>query len=143
MLDQESPAPSEKYKIAVVLREDLLLWQQFNVTAFVISGVCSEPGVHGAPYVDASGQQYLPMFREPVLTFSSSLEGLRRIADRARLRNVKTSIFTDELFSTYTDEDNRNAVSLYSSDALNIAGMAFRCPRNTADKLLKGYRLMA
>lgn len=56
-------------KIAVVLRDDLAGWQKTNVTAFVVSGIAGTvPGVVGEPYRDASGNEYLPMFVQPVRT---------------------------------------------------------------------------
>ena len=48
-------------KIAVVLRDDLAVWQKTNVTAFLVSGIAGTvPGVVGAPYTDGSGNEYLP-----------------------------------------------------------------------------------
>ena len=58
-------------KIAIVLRDDLAVWQKANVTAFLVSGIAgTDPATVGAPYADASGNRYLPMFREPVLVLS-------------------------------------------------------------------------
>ena len=55
-------------KIAVVVREDLAVWQKLNVTAFLGSGVArAGEGLLGEPYQDASGNAYLPMLREPVV----------------------------------------------------------------------------
>ena len=55
-------------KIAVVLRGDLAVWQKTNVTAFLVSGIAGTvPDVVGQPYRDASGNEYLPMFVQPVL----------------------------------------------------------------------------
>jgi hypothetical protein len=66
-------------KIAAVLRSDLAGWQRTNVTAFLVSGIASTgPGVVGEPYADASGNRYLPMFRQPVLVFEADPDGIRR-----------------------------------------------------------------
>ncbi|MFJ5300876.1 DUF2000 family protein [Pseudomonas sp. NPDC088368] len=143
MTEMDSLEPAVKYKIAVVLREDLQGWQKLNVTAFLVSGITAGAMVQGLTYYDKSGYKYLPMFQEPVMTYSAPLEGLRSIADRARVRDIPFAIFTDELFLTYDDEANRQAVSAFYSEDLNLAGLAFRCPRNAADKLLKGYKLMS
>ena len=49
-------------KIAVVLLDDLAVWQKANVTAFLVSGIAGTVGgVVGEPYRDASGNEYLPM----------------------------------------------------------------------------------
>ena len=43
-------------KIAVVLREDLAVWQKTNVAAFLVSGIAgTDPATVGEPYEDASG----------------------------------------------------------------------------------------
>jgi hypothetical protein len=53
-------------KIAVVLRDDLAVWQKTNVTAFLVSGIAGTVACAvGEPYHDASGNEYLPMFVHP------------------------------------------------------------------------------
>src|SRR5258708_10240488 len=50
-------------KIAVLLRDDLEVWQRLNVTSFLVSGIGQRcPEVIGEPYADADGTEYLPMF---------------------------------------------------------------------------------
>jgi hypothetical protein len=59
---------SSTRKFAVVLRDDLAVWQKTNVTAFLVSGIAATvPAVVGEPYRDASGNEYLPMLVQPVL----------------------------------------------------------------------------
>jgi hypothetical protein len=141
MDEYEDNSNPTRYKIAVVLRDNLLVWEKLNVTAFLVSGVAAIGAVQGFTYYDKSGYKYLPMFCEPVMAYATSLEGLRTIADRARIRDVPLAIFTDELFSTFDDDANREAVSAFYSEDLKLAGVAFRCAKNVADKLLKGYKL--
>jgi hypothetical protein len=129
-------------KIAVVLREDLEQWKRLNVVAFTISGVASQAGVVGEPYRDRSGYGYLPMFNEPVLVFGASHDELKRTADRARSRGVAFSLFTEELFSTFNDVDNRKAVAAVPTEDLALVGVAFRCERKAADRVLKGLKLL-
>ncbi|WP_051334949.1 DUF2000 domain-containing protein [Bradyrhizobium sp. Ai1a-2] len=129
-------------KIAIVLRDDLEPWQRLNVAAFTISGVAAMPGVVGVKYRDASGAIYLPMFREPVLVFGARADEMQRTADRARSRGVPFSVFTEQLFSTFNDEDNRAAVEAVATPDLAIVGLAFRCERKAADKILKGLKLL-
>ena len=70
-------------KIAVLLRDDLEVWQRLNVTAFLVSGIGQRsPEVIGEPYADADGTEYLPMFRQPVLVFEGGKETLAQ-ASRA------------------------------------------------------------
>jgi len=129
-------------KIAVVLREDLAVWQKLNMTAFLVSGVAgADPDTIGEPYEDADGHRYLPMFRQPVLIFAADAGQLRRAYDRLRERGLRFSVFTDELFATGNDGDNRAAVKAVRSEDLRLAGLAVRGERKLIDKALKGLSL--
>lgn len=126
-------------KIAVLLRDDLEGWQRLNVTAFLVSGVAgSDPELIGAPYEDADGTGYLPMFRQPVLVFSGSKETLTRAHAKALDRGLRFAIFTRDLFATGNDEDNRAAVRSVPRDQLDLVGIAMHGPKNIVDKILKG-----
>ncbi|TCV95269.1 DUF2000 domain-containing protein [Biostraticola tofi] len=142
MTESESQPALPRMRITVVLREDLEPWQRLNVTAFTISGVAINEEALGETYHDASGKQYLPMFRDPVLVFGASAETIKRTAERARSRGVAFSVFTRELFDTFNDDDNRAAVAAVATEDLDIVGLAFRAGRNTADKVLKGLKLL-
>ena len=129
-------------KIAVVVRADLPVWQKLNVTAFTVSGIAGTvDGAVGEPYRDASGILYLPMFRQPVRVFAADADKLRLVYERARRREVVLSVFTEELFGTTHDEDNRAAVAAVPSEQLRLVGLAFRAENKTADKVLKGVPL--
>src|SRR5690606_5348874 len=75
------------------------------------------PEVVGLPYRDGSGNEYLPMIRRPV------------------------PVYTEELFKTSDDEDNRAAVAAVPADELRLAGICVSGPRNAVDKALKGLPL--
>jgi len=129
-------------KIAVVVRENLAVWQKLNMAAFLVSGVAArQPDTVGDNYADASGNLYLPMFRQPVLVFVGAGEVIRGAYDRAMDLGVKLTIFTEELFRTGNDHDNRAAVRSVPRDGLRLAGMAFHTDRKLADKILKGLSL--
>jgi hypothetical protein len=99
-------------KIAVVLRDDLAGWQKTNVTAFLVSGIAGTvSGVVGEPYRDASGNEYLPMFVQPVFVYEADAPALRRAFERAMSRGVVPAVYTRELFETNHDEANRAAVA--------------------------------
>jgi hypothetical protein len=124
-------------KIAVVLRVDLAPWQSINVTAFLVSGIAGTvPGVVGEPYRDASQQEYLPMFVQPVLVYEADGPALRRAYDRALSRGVKPAVYTSELFTTDHDDANRAAVAAVASEELDLVGIAFRAERKTVDKVV-------
>src|SRR5215469_1383402 len=116
-------------KIAVLLREDLEVWQRLNVTAFLVSGIPQRaPEVIGEPYADGDGTEYLPMFRQPVLVFEASKEVLTTCHERAVRRGVAVSVFTADLFATGNDRDNRAAVRAVGRADLDLVGMAVYGP---------------
>jgi hypothetical protein len=124
-------------KIAVVLRDDLAGWQKTNVTAFLVSGIAGTvPDVVGQPYRDASGNEYLPMFVQPVLVYEADGLGLRRAFDRAISRGVTPAIYTRELFTTDHDEANRAVVASVAAQELDLVGIALRAERKTVDKIV-------
>jgi len=129
-------------KIAVLLRDDLAVWQRLNITSFLVSGIGSHcPEVIGEPYADADGTDYLPMFRQPVLVFEASKEMLAKSHERAVSRGVALSVFTADLFSTGNDRDNRAAVRVVNRANLDLVGIAMYGPRTGVDKTLKGARM--
>jgi hypothetical protein len=131
-------------KLAVVLRDDLAVWQKTNVTAFLVSGIAgTAPGVVGEPYRDASGNEYLPMFVQPVLVYEADGPALRRAYERAMRRGVKVAVYTHELFETNHDAANRAAVAVVPADELDLVGIAFRAERKTFDKVVDRLRLHA
>jgi hypothetical protein len=140
MTDQD--APRFGTKIAVVLRADLPVWQQLNMTAFLASGVAAGTlEAIGENYADADGTKYLPMFGQPVLVFQAGTAELTRTLDRAIARNIMPAIFTTELFNTGHDVANRAAVAAVPRADLNLAGLALHGPRRDVDKITKGLRL--
>ncbi|MFC7532854.1 DUF2000 family protein [Actinoplanes sp. GCM10030250] len=134
------PAPLRfATKIAVLLRDDLLVWQRLNVTAFLVSGISSaSPELIGEPYQDAGDVTYLPMFRQPVLVLEAGKELLTAAHTRALGRDVSISVFTSDLFTTGNDADNRAAVRAVPTTALDLVGLAVHGPRNLVDKITKG-----
>jgi hypothetical protein len=129
-------------KIAVVLRDDLEVWQRLNVTAFLASGIgWRAPEVIGEPYADADGTEYLPMFRQPVLVYAGSKETLTAAHERAVGRGLTVSLFTADLFATGNDRDNRAAVRAVRATDFDLVGLAVYGPRNAVDKVTKGARL--
>jgi hypothetical protein len=125
-------------KIALVLRDDLEAWQRANVTAFLVSGIAgSDPSSVGEPYVDGSGNRYLPMFRQPILVFMGDAAAVRRAYERAMQRGVEElAIYTYELFATPHDEANRAAVAAVPAEDLDLVGIALRADRKAVDKVV-------
>jgi len=128
-------------KLAVVLRDDLAVWQKTNVTAFLVSGIAaSKPGVVGEPYRDGSGNEYLPMFVQPVLVYEADAAALRRAYERAMSREVELAVYTQELFETGHDEAKRAAVAAIPADELDLVGIALRADRKVVDKVVDRLR---
>ncbi|GHJ28771.1 hypothetical protein TPA0910_32040 [Streptomyces hygroscopicus subsp. sporocinereus] len=136
-------------KIAVIVRTDLADWQKLNVTAFLASGLAhatdeivgNTSEIVGKPYEDASGNTYLPMFREPVLVHGADAPALARARARALARSLPTALFTEDLFRTGNEDDNRAAVRAVEADALNLVGLGIYGPRSQVDKVTKGLKL--
>ena len=128
-------------KVAVVLLDDLEVWQKTNVTAFLVSGIAGTvPGVVGEPYRDASGNEYLPMFVQPVLVYAADSDALRRAYERAMNRGVTPAVYTRDLFETNHDDANRAAVAVVAANDLDLVGIAFRAERKTVDKIVDRLR---
>lgn len=138
MESASSPPP----KLAVVVRDDLAPWQELNVTAFLVSGIGTQrPDVIGEPYRDASGATYLPMFGHPVLVYAASAAGIARAFGRASARGLDLAVYTDDLFATSNDVDNRAQVRAVATEDLKLAGFAVVGPRRDVDKALDKLRL--
>jgi len=128
-------------KIAVVLSEDLPVWQKANVTAFLVSGIAgTEPETIGEPYEDGSGNRYLPMFRQPVLIFAADAAGMRRAYERALERGIELAVYTRELFATGHDAANRAAVAEVTADELDLVGIAMWADKKLVDRVLDKLR---
>ena len=79
-------------KIAVVVREDLEVWQKLNVTAFTISGIAGTQEVMGKEYEDGSSRKYLPMIMQPILIFSAGRDEIRTVYAKAVSRDTSSSM---------------------------------------------------
>lgn len=129
-------------KIAVAVRDDLAVWQKLNVTAFLSSGIASGvDGLTGKPYEDGDGNEYLALFRQPVVVYAASAQTLSAACERARSRGLPIAIYTEDMFVTGNDDDNRAAVRAVSAAEARYAGIAVHGPRNAVDKIFKGAAL--
>ncbi|TFV65682.1 UNVERIFIED_ORG: DUF2000 domain-containing protein [Bacillus sp. AZ43] len=138
----EEVGPPWPTKIAVVLREGLLPWQELNVTAFLGSAIAAAvPELVGRPYEDADGTRYLAMFRQPVLVLTAPGDVLATVRRRALERGLPTALFTADLFTTGGDAENRAAVRAVRGADLDLVGIALHGPKNAVDKVVKGSRM--
>ena len=129
-------------RLVVVLDDSLETWQKANVTAFLVSGIAAtDPATVGEPYEDASGNRYLPMFRQPVRVLATDGSGLRRAYERAMERGIdRLAIFTRELFTTAHDEANRAAVGAVPAHELDLVGLALHAEQKVVAKVTDKLR---
>ncbi len=126
-------------KIAVVLADGLLPWQELNVTAFLASGIAAAyPGAVGEPYADADGQTYLPLLGQPVVVLTASGHVLAQVRERATRRELALAVYTRDMFLTGHDEANREVVAAVAGADLDLVGLALLGSRNAVDKVVKG-----
>lgn len=129
-------------KVVVVLRDDLLPWQELNVTAFLMSGIAtSAEDLVGQNYRDGDGNDYLPMLRQPVLVMSADAEVLAKARMKALGRGMPLAVYTEDLFATGHDAANRAAVAAVAAEDLNLVGIAVRGAKNAVDRAVKGARM--
>jgi hypothetical protein len=129
-------------KIAIAVLADLPVWQQLNVTAFLASGIAAASSdIIGKAYEDGDGNSYLQLFRQPVVVHAATAEQLAAVHQKALARELPMAIYTQDMFATGNDDDNRAAVRAVRAAGLRFAGIAVHGPRNAIDKVLKGVPL--
>ena len=127
-------------KIAIVLRDDLAVWQKLNVTAFLTSGIIgATEGLLGAPYEDAAGNTYNPLAIQPMIVLSADADTVGAIYRRAMERRVRLSLYIEDMFKTGHDADNRAAVRAVAAEEMALVGLAVYGPKNAVDKIFKGF----
>lgn len=129
-------------KISIVIRNDLATWQKLNVVAFLSSAIAARyPDAIGQTYRDADGQAYLPILGQPVLILAGSGEALAKGHRRALERGLDLAVYSEGMFRTGTDVDNRAVVAELPTAELDLVGIATRGDRKEVDKALKGLKL--
>lgn len=129
-------------KIAIVIREDLMVWQKLNVTAFLMSGVVgSTPGLIGQAYEDAAGNLYNPLSIQPVIVLAADQATLNNIHRRALERGVRTALYIEEMFSTGHDEANRAVFKQFAPENAKVVGLSLRDDKKIVDKITKGAKM--
>ncbi len=76
-----------------------------------------------------------------MLVYTGHGELLGTVRERAVARGLPTAIYTEDMFATGHDDDNRAVVRAVEADQLNLAGIAVYGPRNVVDKVCKGLAL--
>jgi hypothetical protein len=131
-------------KIAIVVREDLAVWQKLNVTAFLTSGVVgADAALLGERYEDAAGNLYNPLVGQPIIVLAADGETMRAIHRRALERGARLSLYIEDMFATGHDAANRAAVKRCGPGAMNVVGLALREEKKIVDKITRGAKMHA
>lgn len=129
-------------KIALVLREDLAVWQKLNVTAFLATGIVGQtPGVIGEPFVDRAGNRYNALSIQPIIVLSADEHTLSQIHRRVIEREIVASVYIEEMFSTGHDAANRAVFAQFAPGYAKVVGIGLRAEKKTVDKITKGARM--
>ncbi|MFD2204963.1 DUF2000 family protein [Kiloniella antarctica] len=129
-------------KIAIVLRDDLMPWQALNVTAFLTGGITAQDGdIIGESYKDRAGNTYNALIRQPIIVLSAAKETLKKIHERSLARNVKSSLYIEEMFSTGHDEANRAVFAEYDPENASVVGIGLHADKKLVDKIIKGAKM--
>jgi hypothetical protein len=129
-------------KIAIVLRNDLQIWQWLNVCAFLTTGLIGQNSdLIGDAYIDKDGNIFNGLAKQPIIILSSSGDTLKKIHCKALARGIKSSAFVEEMFETGFDAANRAEFAKYSADTANIVGLALHADRKLVDKITKGAKM--
>ena len=129
-------------KLAIVVAEDLAVWQKLNVIAFLTSGIVGEAdGIIGEEYSDASGRRYSALCIQPAVILKSTRERLSTFLQRANNRGIRAAVYIEDMFGSGHDAANRMTVAQYESEALPLVGIGIRADRKEVDKVFKGAKL--
>ncbi len=131
-------------KVAILVLDDLPVWQKLNVTAFLATGIAgAAPEAMGEPYVDAAGRTHARLIVQPMLIFAASPDTLKRAFRQAIERGLTRAVYVRAMFETGHDAANRAVYAAEPADAPDLVGIALRGPRKDVDKATKGAALHA
>jgi hypothetical protein len=129
-------------KFAIVLRDDLAPWQALNVTAFLTSGIVGQtPEIIGEPYRDRAGRFYNALSIQPAIVLAADAATMAAIHRRSLERNVRTSLYIEEMFATGHDAANRAVFAEYTPEDAKVVGIAVRTDKKIVDKITKGAKM--
>lgn len=129
-------------KVAILVLDDLPVWQKLNVTAFLATGIAgAAPEAMGEAYEDAEGRQFTSMLGQPMLIFAAQPEDLRRAHRIAGENGLACAAYVRAMFSTGHDAANREVFRAEPAGAPDLVGIAIRGSKKAVDKATKGARL--
>ena len=129
-------------KVAILVLEDLAIWQKLNVTAFLATGIAAAaPEALGEPYEDSTGRLYARMPGQPILIFAARPEALLRAYHVGIERSLRRAVYVRAMFSTGHDAANRAVFKAEPADTPDLVGVALRGAKRDVDKATKGLAL--
>jgi len=129
-------------KVAIIVLDDLPVWQKLNVTAFLASGIAAEaPEAIGEPYQDSIGRRHARLLGQPMLIFAAPANGLSRAWRVALERDLTRAVYVRAMFATGHDAANREAFLAEPADTPDLVGLGLRGSRKAVDKATKGLSL--
>ena len=131
-------------KVAIIVLNDLAMWQKLNVTAFLATGIAgAAPEAMGEPYQDAAGRQHARLLGQPILVFAADPNGLARAWRVANEHGLTRAVYVRAMFETGHDAANRAAFQAESVEAPDLVGVAIRGMKKDVDRATKGLKLHA
>ncbi len=129
-------------KVAILVRDDLPVWQKLNVAAFLATGLAgAAPEAMGLPYEDASGRKHAALLGQPILIFAANAETLLRAFHQSLELGLTRAVYVQAMFSTGHDAANRAVFLAEPADAPDLVGLGLRGPRKAVDKATKSAKL--
>lgn len=129
-------------KIALIIRNDLQSWQKLNVASFLASSIAIKfPDTHGSDFINASGSAYLPFIKHPILIYKAESEAeIKRAFNRAKERELHIGIYTEPLFATKNEEENRIEIAKNSDENQVLVGIAIYGENKKVNKAIDGLK---
>ncbi|MCB8882522.1 DUF2000 family protein [Acidisoma cellulosilytica] len=129
-------------KVAILVLEDLAVWQKLNVTAFLATGVAAAaPDAIGEFYEDALGRPHGRMLIQPMLIFAATSALLQRAFAQSIERGIDRAVYVRAMFATGNDADNRAVFKQEPAEQPDLVGLALRGLKKDVDKATKGAKL--
>ena len=132
-------------KIALIIKIDLQSWQKLNVACFLASSIAIKfPDTHGKEFINASGSEYPPFIKHPILIYEAKSEvEIKRAFNRAKERALFIGIYTEPLFSTKNEAENHIEISKCTDENQILVGIAIYGENKKVNKALDGLKFHA
>lgn len=129
-------------KLAIVILDDLLVWQKLNVVSFLAGSITIEfPEIHGGDFVTADNVRFLPFIKNPTLIYKAeSSEKLKKAFLRSRDRELAIGIYTRPLFATRSGEENIKEIASKNINELDLVGIIVYGESKKVDKAFDGLK---